>query len=141
MLDHIGIVVKDLGVARAFYTACMAPLGIDLLEDHARSAKEGWLVYGRTGRFPFFVIAAGRPSFWNKSHSAAAAPDHLAFTAPSDEAVNAFYREGLGAGGKDNGPPGPRRSSTSCYAAFLIDPDGNNVEANHRELWKSGELP
>jgi len=79
------------------------------------------------------VVAAGRPSFWRASHTASSAPDHLAFTAPDDRAVDAFYRAGLSAGGTDNGPPGPRKSSTRCYAAFLIDPDGNNVEASHRE--------
>jgi catechol 2,3-dioxygenase-like lactoylglutathione lyase family enzyme len=133
VFDHIGIVVKDLEVARAFYSACLAPLMVELLEDHSQASGEGWLVYGTAGSFPFFVVGAGRPSFWGDSHVASSAPDHLAFTAPSDRAVDAFYRAGLVHGGRDNGPPGPRRSSTRCYAAFLIDPDGNNVEASHRE--------
>ena len=133
MFDHIGIVVSDLEVARKFYSACLESLGIELQEDHSQTSAEGWLVYGRTGRFPFFVVAAGRPSFWQDSHTASSAPDHLAFTAPDSRAVDAFYRAGLKNGGRDNGPPGPRRSSTQCYAAFLIDPDGNNVEASYRE--------
>jgi catechol 2,3-dioxygenase-like lactoylglutathione lyase family enzyme len=132
MFDHIGIVVSDLTVARAFYSACLTALGIELLEDHSLSSREGWLVYGIAGRFPFFVVGAGRPSFWQDSHIASSAPDHLAFTAPDDRSVEAFYRAGLANGGRDNGPPGPRRSSTRCFAAFLIDPDGNNVEASHR---------
>jgi catechol 2,3-dioxygenase-like lactoylglutathione lyase family enzyme len=133
VFDHIGIVVGNLKVARAFYSSCLSALGIELLEDHSQSSGEGWLVYGTAGRFPFFVVAAGRPSFWQDSHTASSAPDHLAFTAPDDRAVDEFYRAGLSKGGRDNGPPGPRRSSTRCYAAFLIDPDGNNVEASHRE--------
>jgi len=50
------------------------------------------------------------------------------------EPVDAFYRAGLSNGGRNNGPPAPRKSSTRCYAAFLIDPDGNNVEASYRDL-------
>jgi catechol 2,3-dioxygenase-like lactoylglutathione lyase family enzyme len=133
VFDHIGIVVGNLEVARAFYSSCLAPLGVELLEDHSQVSGEGWLVYGTSGRFPFFVVAAGKPSFWRDSHTASSAPDHLAFTAPDDRAVDDFYRAGLSNGGRDNGPPGPRRSSTQCYAAFLIDPDGNNIEASHRE--------
>jgi catechol 2,3-dioxygenase-like lactoylglutathione lyase family enzyme len=132
MFDHIGIVVSNLEVARTFYSACLAPLRVELLEDHSQPSGEGWLVYGIAARFPFFVVAAGRPSFWQDSHAASSAPDHLAFTAPDDRAVDAFYSAGLGNGGRDNGAPGPRRSSMPCYAAFLIDPDGNNVEASHR---------
>ena len=132
MFDHIGIVVSNLDVARKFYAACLAPLGIDLLEDHSQSAQEGWLVFGTAGRFPFFVVGAGRPSFWQSHHVASMSPDHLCFVAPDDRAVNSFHRAGIECGGRDNGPPGPRRSSTKCYAAFLIDPDGNNIEASHR---------
>ena len=133
MFDHIGIVVTKLEAARAFYSACLTPLGVELIEDHSQPSGEGWLVYATARRFPFFVVGAGKPSFWQDAHVASSAPDHLAFTAPSIAAVDAFYRDGLAAGGKDNGPPGPRRSSTRCYAAFLIDPDGNNVEASHRQ--------
>jgi catechol 2,3-dioxygenase-like lactoylglutathione lyase family enzyme len=104
VFDHIGIVVSNLAVARAFYSSCLAALGVEM-----------------------------RPSFWQDSHVPSSSPDHLAFTAPDDRAVDAFYRAGLSNGGRDNGPPGPRKSSTRCYAAFLIDPDGNNVEASHRE--------
>jgi catechol 2,3-dioxygenase-like lactoylglutathione lyase family enzyme len=134
MFDHVGIVVRNLAAARAFYSACLAPLGIEVLEDHSQDTGDGWVVYGNSGRFPFFVIGAGRPSFWKAAHVAAATPDHLAFRASSDAAVDAFYRAGLAAGGTDNGPPGQRRTAIRCYAAYLIDPDGNNVEANYRRL-------
>jgi len=133
MFDHVGVVVANLDVARAFYGACLAPLQYRLLQDLAQTPTEGRLVFGRGGRGdPFFVIAAGRPSFWTASNAAGNAPDHLAFVAPDRAAVDAFHRAGLQHGGRDNGAPGPRRSSTEYYAAFLIDPDGNNVEAGFR---------
>jgi catechol 2,3-dioxygenase-like lactoylglutathione lyase family enzyme len=58
---------------------------------------------------------------------------HVAFTAPSKAVVDEFYRAGLGAGGRDNGKPGPREGSGGYYGAFLLDPDGNNIEACARE--------
>jgi catechol 2,3-dioxygenase-like lactoylglutathione lyase family enzyme len=133
MFDHIGIVVANLDVARAFYSACLAPLQYRLLQDFAQTPTEGRLVYGRGGRSnPFFVVAAGRPTFWTAENKAGSAPDHLAFVAPDRGAVDAFHAAGLKKGGRDNGAPGPRRSTTAYYAAFLIDPDGNNVEAGVR---------
>jgi catechol 2,3-dioxygenase-like lactoylglutathione lyase family enzyme len=133
MFDHIGIVVADLARAGRFYTACLAPLGHRLLADFSEPSGDGRYVYGRgEPADPFFVVARGRPSFWRTEHIAAGAPDHLAFQATSREAVDAFHRAGLANGGRDNGAPGPRRSSTPYYAAFLIDPDGNNVEAGYR---------
>jgi len=133
MFDHVGIVVANLDVARAFYRACLAPLQYRLLQDLAQTPTEGRLVFGRGGRGdPFFVVAAGRPTFWSPANEAGNAPDHLAFVAPNREAVDAFHRAGSQNGGRDNGAPGPRRSSTEYYAAFLIDPDGNNVEAGVR---------
>jgi len=133
MFDHVGIVVANLDVARAFYGGCLAALHYHLLQDLAQTPTEGRLVFGRGGRGdPFFVVAAGRPSYWNTVHRTGSAPDHLAFVAPNREAVDAFHRAGLQNGGRDNGAPGPRRSSTEYYAAFLVDPDGNNVEAGFR---------
>ena len=133
MFDPVGIVVATLSVARTFYCACLAPLQYRLLQDFAQTSTEGRLVYGRGGRGdPFFVVAAGRPTFWNPANEAGTAPNHLAFVAPDRAAVDAFHAAGLANGGRDNGAPGPRRSSTEYYAAFLVDPDGNNVEAGVR---------
>jgi catechol 2,3-dioxygenase-like lactoylglutathione lyase family enzyme len=84
------------------------------------------------GSFPFFVVAAGRPAFWREGHTPGTSPCHLSFDAPSPAAVDAFHRAGLAHGGRDNGAPDPRRSSTPYYGAYLFDPDGNNVEAGHR---------
>src|SRR5262245_56960517 len=128
MFDHLGIVFRDLSVAGAFYRPVLEPLGIRLMEDHTAADGTGWLVFSiGAPEAPFFVVAAGRPSFWSAGHEAARSPAHFAFTAPSRAAVDAFHRAGLAAGAVNNGDPGVRRGR--YYCAFLIDPDGNNIEA------------
>lgn len=128
MFDHIGIVVSDLEKGRRFYEAVLAPLGLRLLEDHAQGDGTGWLVFGNGVRHsPFFVVAAGTPSFWGTGHQAGQSPIHLAFSAPSKDSVDRFHAEGLRLGARSNGEPGIRREP--FYCAFLIDPDGNNLEA------------
>ena len=128
MLDHIGVVFKDLRRSRDFYCEVLEQIGIKLMEDHTQPDGTGWLVFSSGGReAPFFVIAAGRPSFWGATHLPAASPIHLAFRAPSREAVDNFYATGLRCGAIDNGGPGVRRDR--YYCAFLIDFDGNNIEA------------
>src|SRR5215510_2719380 len=128
MFDHVGIVVADLERSARFYGRVLAPLGLQILERHRRGPNDGWVVMS-TGapRSPFFVIAAGRPSFWGPKARVSASPVHLCFTAPSQEAVNRFHSLGLELGARDNGVPGVRRAP--FYCAFLIDFDGNNVEA------------
>ena len=128
MFDHLGVVVRDLRIAGAFYGAVLEPLGIKMMEDHSGADGTGWLVFS-TGEpeSPFFVVAAGHPSFWSDRHEAARSPAHFAFRAPSRAAVVAFHEAGLASGAKNNGDPGVRRGR--YYCAFLIDPDGNNVEA------------
>ncbi len=125
VFDHVGIVIADLEVSRRFYVECLAPLDVGLLEDHAEPGAGGWLVFGRGDDDPFFVVAGGRPSFWAEEHAAAQSPVHIAFITDSRKSVEGFHRTGLAAGGRDNGEPRERRT----YSAFLIDPDGNNVEA------------
>jgi catechol 2,3-dioxygenase-like lactoylglutathione lyase family enzyme len=128
MFDHLGVVVRDLRIAGAFYRAVLEALGIKMMEDHTGADETGWLVFS-TGEpeTPFFVVAAGRPSFWSDEHEVARSPVHFAFKAPSRAAVDAFHAAGLAAGAKNNGAPGVRRGR--YYCAFLIDPDGNNIEA------------
>jgi catechol 2,3-dioxygenase-like lactoylglutathione lyase family enzyme len=128
MIDHVGIVVADLKRSLAFYGRVLAPLGLQILEEHQRGADDGWAVMS-TGapQSPFFVIAAGRPSFWGPDARASASPLHLCFTAPSKRAVDEFHERGLALGAGDNGAPGIRRQP--FYCAFLIDFDGNNIEA------------
>ncbi|MBV9561190.1 MAG: VOC family protein, partial [Bradyrhizobium sp.] len=125
MFDHIGLVVSDLGRGKRFYTAVLEPLGFRLLEDHTQHDGTGWLVFGTGQRqSPFFVVGAGRPSFWSDGHEPSRSPIHLALSAPSKEGVDRFHAAGLALGARDNGGPGIRRKP--FYCAFLIDPDGNN---------------
>jgi catechol 2,3-dioxygenase-like lactoylglutathione lyase family enzyme len=100
----------------------------DLRYCRHRRDGTGWLVFS-TGEpeSPFFVVAAGRPSFGSDEQQVARSPTHFAFKAPSRAAVDAFHGAGLAAGAKSNGAPGVRRGR--YYCAFLIDPDGNNIEA------------
>ncbi|MCV0440780.1 MAG: VOC family protein [Hydrogenophaga sp.] len=116
MYDHIGLKVKDLAASKRFYEAALAPLG------HVLGSHDD--TYAGLG-------PAGAPALWLYATPGAQGPGtHVAFCAANHEAVDAFYKAGLKAGAKDNGGPGPRPDySPSYYAAFLIDPDGNNVEA------------
>lgn len=132
LFDHLGVVVTDLASARAFYSACLDTIGVQLLQDNSETKHEGWLVYGANGINGFFVVSAGQPSFWKEQSEAGRSPIHLAFAAPSKKSVDDFHRVGLASGGVDNGAPGMRPSSTSYYAAYLLDPDGNNIETGFR---------
>jgi len=116
MYDHIGLKVANLDASVRFYSAALAPLGYILC-----SRDEGGAGLG----------PEGAPALWLYAHQGSkGAGAHLAFRAPDHAAISSFHREGLKAGGTDNGEPGPRADySPTYYAAFLIDPDGNNVEA------------
>jgi catechol 2,3-dioxygenase-like lactoylglutathione lyase family enzyme len=128
MFDHIGVIFKDLKRSGDLYRKILEQIGITLVEDHTQPDGTGWLVFG-TGQpeSPFFVVAAGRPTFWRTTNAPAVSPIHLAFRAPSREAVDLFHATGLRCGATNNGDPGLRRGR--YYCAFLIDFDGNNVEA------------
>jgi catechol 2,3-dioxygenase-like lactoylglutathione lyase family enzyme len=128
MFDHIGLVVSHRDKGWAFYERLLAPLGIKAWQKTPQPNGEGWMVMS-TGapQSPFFVVAAGRPSFWTPQSRAGQSPVHLCFTAPSKDAVDEFHATGLALGAKDNGAPGIRRAP--FYDAFLIDFDGNNIEA------------
>jgi catechol 2,3-dioxygenase-like lactoylglutathione lyase family enzyme len=128
MFDHIGIVANDLKASARLYAYILAPLGIRIAEKHRIAPDSAWVVFS-TGKpqSPFFVIGEGRPTFWTPTAIVASSPVHLCFSAPSREAVDRFHKLGLRHGARDNGAPGIRRSPFHC--AFLIDLDGNNVEA------------
>ena len=123
MIDHIGFPVADLAVARRFYEAALAPLGIEVMMEVTEEMTGGHgahLGLGRDGK-PFFWVGTGKP---------AASGVHVAFIAPDRATVDAFHAAAMAAGGTDNGAPGPRPEyHPGYYGGFVIDPDGNNVEA------------
>lgn len=115
LIDHLQLVVRDLGASRRFYDAIMATLDIPL---GGEASDYFW--YDE-----LFVSTADSEA----AQGALTGRHHLAFQAGGKDAVEAFYRAGLAAGGKDNGAPGERPYHPGYYAAFLLDPDGNNIEA------------
>ena len=122
MFDHTGIAVSDLNKSKAFYVKALGPLSISLvMEVTAEQTGDGAHAgFGRDGKPFFWIGSGGRPS----------GPAHFAFTARSRDEVVAFHRAALAAGGRDNGPPGLRpHYHASYYGAFVLDPDGNNIEA------------
>jgi len=127
MVDHMGITVEDFERSREFYEKALAPLGMKLFK-----GGEAWGVLGTGADDAFFIwIGSIHPSYWRESegHRPGAAPLHLSLRAPNQEAVDAFYAAAMAAGGRDNGAPGPRGGLYKYYAAFVLDPDGNNIEA------------
>jgi catechol 2,3-dioxygenase-like lactoylglutathione lyase family enzyme len=115
MYDHIGLKVKNLDASVSFYRGALAALGHELA-----SRDENGAGFGKSGATLWLYLDG-------KSKGCDV---HVAFRGRIRADVDAFYREGLKAGGRDNGPPGVRTDySPAYYAAFLLDPDGNNVEA------------
>ena len=117
MIDHVSIKVKDVEQAKAFYEAALAPLG-----------------YARGIEYPggMQLLVEGEPGdVWVAPlpEGAEAVPTHVALRAGDAAAVDAFYEAALAAGGTDNGAPGPRDYHPGYYAAFVYDPEGNNIEA------------
>ncbi|HEX5714408.1 MAG TPA: VOC family protein [Solirubrobacterales bacterium] len=121
MLDHVGFEVSDYERSKAFYEAALEPLGIKLVMEFGEGAA-GFGKETERGPNPFFWIQArGRP---------AVSGAHVAFGARTTEQVDAFHTAALAAGATDNGAPGPRPIyHPGYYGAFVLDPDGNNVEA------------
>ena len=115
MYDHIGLKVKDVAASSRFYDAALAPLG------HVRASQDD----AGAGFGP-----PGAPALWLYRANDAGPAMHVAFGAPDRAAVDRFHAQGLKAGGRDHGRPGLRADyGPTYYAAFLLDPDGNNVEA------------
>jgi len=122
MIDHVGISVTDFERSKSFYAQALAPLSIALMSEisAAQSGTHAFAGFGKGGK-PFFWIGAG---------PAPASRVHIAFVAARRSDVAAFYRAAIDAGGTDNGPPGPRPHYHADYfGAFVLDPDGNNIEA------------
>jgi catechol 2,3-dioxygenase-like lactoylglutathione lyase family enzyme len=120
MLDHIGLAVSDFGRSKAFYEAALEPLGIRLLMEFERNA--GFGKETEHGPKPFFWI--------DDREGAAVGGTHVAFGVRSSEQVDAFHAAALAARATDNGAPGLRpQYHPGYYGAFVLDPDGNNIEA------------
>ncbi len=115
MFDHVGFGVTDYAASKAFFLKALAPLGVATVME---------------GPYGLGLGRNGKPSLWMHETTGKPAPLHLAFTADNRKQVDEFYRAGLAAGGKDNGPPGLRpHYHANYYGAFIIGPDGHNVEA------------
>jgi catechol 2,3-dioxygenase-like lactoylglutathione lyase family enzyme len=119
VLDHVHVRVRDATASIAFYKTVLQPLGVPPIWERQGGAQ-----------FANWVIS---------DDAEPGGPVHIAFVADSREQVDAFHRAGVEAGYRDNGAPGVREQYSSkeggrYYAAFLLDPDGNNVEAVHREF-------
>jgi catechol 2,3-dioxygenase-like lactoylglutathione lyase family enzyme len=111
VFDHVELPVTDLAASAAFYCALLAPLRIEQSHLSDTAAEFGALT---------LVVRPPRERL------------HVAFIAESREAVEAFHRAGIEAGGRDNGRPGLREYAPDYFAAYVLDPDGHNVEAVHR---------
>jgi catechol 2,3-dioxygenase-like lactoylglutathione lyase family enzyme len=118
MLDHLGLAVADFERSKAFYERALAPLGLSVLMEP---------VPGVAG---FGEQHDQKPYFWIGDRDAPQTVVHVAFATQSRELVDAFHAAALEAGGTDNGGPGVREIyHLSYYGAYVLDPDGNNVEA------------
>jgi catechol 2,3-dioxygenase-like lactoylglutathione lyase family enzyme len=113
VFDHVHLRVRDLEASRRFYAAVLRPLGFPLTTETAE------------------LVGFGALSL--SEESPATQPLHFAFLARTREAVAAFHRAGIEGGYPDNGVPGIRDYAADYYAAYLLDPDGHNVEAVHRD--------
>lgn len=122
MLDHIGLKVTDVELSRAFYDQALKPLGVSVVMEVPKE---------KTGSTPYLGYGEGyKPYFWVGQDSRATEKLHVAFVAASHAQVDAFYEAAIKAGGRNNGPPGPRpHYHAAYYGAFVLDPDGHNIEA------------
>ena len=127
LIDHIQLVVRDLAASRRFYEALFEVLEIPL-----GGAADDYFWFDE-----LFVSSAGSESAQGKLTGR----HHLAFQAKDRATVDAFHKAGLASGGQNNGPPGLWPYHPGYYAAFLLDPDGNNIEAVHHGEAKRSEPP
>jgi catechol 2,3-dioxygenase-like lactoylglutathione lyase family enzyme len=114
MIDHVALNVSDLERSKDFYTRALVPLGYTVFREWNTGAGFG----------------KDHPDFWIHRRGEPASEVHICFRGSDRAAVDAFYEAALAAGGRDNGPPGPRpQYHERYYGAFVLDPDGNNIEA------------
>jgi catechol 2,3-dioxygenase-like lactoylglutathione lyase family enzyme len=117
MFDHVGLNVKDYQASRAFYETSLASIGWVVVAEWPDHAVAGFGPEGGGGKL------------WLHVREPYTTGAHVAFTVDDRATVDAFYAAGLAGGGTDNGPPGVRWYHENYYGAFVLDPDGNNVEA------------
>jgi catechol 2,3-dioxygenase-like lactoylglutathione lyase family enzyme len=117
LIDHVHLVVRDIAASRAFYEAVLGAVGVPI----GGAADDYFWADELFVSTPDSAAAQGQLT----------GRHHLAFQAADRDAVDAFHKAGLAAGGRDNGAPGERPYHPGYYAAFLLDPDGNNIEAVH----------
>jgi catechol 2,3-dioxygenase-like lactoylglutathione lyase family enzyme len=122
MIDHTGVVVRNFDRSKQFYSAALAPIGFSLLAEFPASVTGHTDVAG-FGEPP-------KPEFWISRGNPNNPTVHVAFRVSSRSLVDAFYRAAIDAGGTDNGQPGIRAHyHPNYYGAFVLDPDGHNIEA------------
>ena len=123
MIDHIGFPVSDYARSKAFYAQALAPLGYGLVMEIDGAHTESRAAAAGFG-------SAGKPDFWIGAEGGLKKPLHVAIVAADRASVDAFHVAALHAGGRDNGAPGLRpHYHANYYAAFVLDPDGHNIEA------------
>lgn len=122
MIDHIGILISDFAKSKAFYTQALSAIGYTLIAEIPASVT-GHADTAGFGKAPI-------PDFWIGQGSPNKPPIHVAFTVENRATVDAFYKAAIAAGGLDNGAPGLRpHYHPNYYGAFVLDPDGHNIEA------------
>jgi len=121
-IDHLGLSVSDYERSKAFYLAALKPLGVEVVMEFP---------YGAIGPFASAGLgAAGKPFLWISTGDRTAPHLHVAFRAETREQVDEFFAAAMEAGGIDNGQPGLRlHYHANYYGAFVLDPDGHNIEA------------
>ena len=122
MLDHIGFSVSNMKISRVFYEKALKPLGVSPVME---------VTPEMTGTSDSHVgFGTDRPFFWIGTGGTPATGTHVAFAAQNRKTVDAFHAAAMAAGGRDNGKPGLRpHYHANYYGAFVLDPDGNNIEA------------
>ena len=126
ILDHVSVNVSDYAASKKFYERALAPLGITMVMEFAEWNTGG---FGRDGK-PELWLSGGTTRFQTDAQRAVITPVHIALIAQDRAAIDAFYEAAIAAGGRDNGGPGLRPEyHPGYYGAFVLDLDGNNLEA------------
>ena len=121
MIDHVGFPVSDYARSKAFYEKALAPLGYVLIKEVQQNEHDAKAAGFGT---------KGKPDFWIGGEGGLNKPLHIAIATKDRATVDAFYKAAMAAGAKDNGPPGVRAHyHPNYYGAFVLDPDGHNIEA------------